>query len=121
MDKPGIIRARKENFAIVKAMRTLPGAFANIDDGREITVIIDQSKIDEKNVIEIQRDYKLITFDMVLEFSLVGFLAKISTALAEKKIPIFAVSAYSTDHILVHKDHLDKAIEKLQKLGFEVK
>ena len=99
-------------------MRTLPGAFANIDDGREITAIVDQAKL-SGDVIEVQKDYKLITFDMTLDFGLVGFLAKISKALAEEKIPIFVLSAYSTDHILVHKSQIEKAVEKLKKLGFE--
>ena len=35
----------------------------------------------------------------VLEFSLVGILAKISSILAEQGISIFAVSTYNTDYI----------------------
>jgi len=32
---------------------------------------------------------------MILPFGLVGFLAKVSKVLADEKIPIFAISAYS--------------------------
>jgi uncharacterized protein len=54
---------------------------------------------------------------MVLPFELVGFLAKVSQVLADEKISIFAISAYSTDHILVKKKDLEKAIKKLESLG----
>jgi len=118
MDKTGKIRARKENFAIIKAKKFLPETFACINDGKEITAIIEQAKINEKYVIDIQRDYKLLSFDMTLPFDLVGFIAKISKALAEEKIPIFVISGYSTDHILIHKKYIEKAKKKLKSLGF---
>lgn len=54
---------------------------------------------------------------MVLPFGLVGFLAKVSKVLVDEKISIFAISAYSTDHILVKKKDLEKAIKKLENLG----
>ena len=68
-----------------------------------------------------EKAYKLITFDMVLPFNLTGFLAKITTELAKEKIPIFAISAYSTDHILIKKRYLNKAVNRLKNLGFELK
>jgi len=78
---------------------------------------VEQSKYDEENVIKIEKDWKLLTFKMVLPFGLVGFLAKVSKVLADEKIPIFAISAYSTDHILVKEKYLAKAEEKLKELG----
>ncbi|GAH05008.1 unnamed protein product [marine sediment metagenome] len=92
-------------------------AFANIIDKNETTVIIEQSKYDDENVIEIEKDWKILTFDMVLPFELVGFLAKVSKVLADEKIPIFAISAYSTDHILVKEKNLTRAEKKLKELG----
>ena len=107
----------KETFAIIKAKKLYPNAFANIVDKNETTVIIEQSKYNDEDVIEIERDWKILTFDMVLPFGLVGFLAKVSKVLADEKIPIFAVSAYSTDHILVKEEDLSIAKEKLKELG----
>ena len=107
----------KETFAIIKAKKLYPNAFANIVDKNETTVIIEQSKYNDEDVIEIERDWKILTFDMVLPFGLVGFLAKVSKVLADEKIPIFAVSAYSTDHILVKEEDLAIAKEKLKELG----
>jgi hypothetical protein len=107
----------KETFAVVKSKKTYPVAFANIIDKNETTVIIDQSKFNEKDAVEIEKDWKILTFDMVLPFGLVGFMAKVSQALADEKISIFAISAYSTDHILVKEKDLNKTIKELENLG----
>jgi hypothetical protein len=110
----------KENFAIVKAKRSRPGAFANIIDRNEITSVIQQKKVKEKEVIEIEKDWKILTFDMVLPFGLVGFLATVSKALANEGISIYVISAYSTDHILVKQKDIVKAKKKLERLGCKV-
>jgi hypothetical protein len=111
----------KEKYAVVKSKKPLPNAFAFVKDKNEITMVIDQNKIINKDIIEIERDWKIITFDMTLPFNLVGFLAEISKALADENISVFVISAYSTDHILVKKRDLVKAIKKLKELGFEIK
>ena len=112
---------RKEIFAIVKAKKPVKNAFTNIIDNNEVSVILPQNKINKKNVIKADKNYKLLTFNMVLDFSLVGFIAKVSKALASEGIPIFVISAYSTDHVLIKKKYLEKAVKALTKLGFEVK
>jgi hypothetical protein len=65
-----------------------------------------------------EKDYRIITFDMILPFGLVGFLSRISKALADQNISILTVSAYSTDHILVKEKDLQTAIRTLGKIGF---
>ena len=110
----------KEDFVIIKAKKPVKNAFANIIDNNEVTVILPQNKIKEKNIISIDKNYKILTFDMLLPFSLVGFIAKVSKALASEGIPIFVISAYSTDHILIKKKYLGKAKKQLNKLGFKV-
>jgi hypothetical protein len=107
----------KENFAIVRAKRTHPDAFANIIDKNEITLVIEQEKVNEKEVIEIEKNWKILTFDMVLPFGLVGFLATVSKAFADEGISIYVISAYSTDHILIKEKDIIKAKKKLRKLG----
>jgi hypothetical protein len=113
----GKVHIWKGKYAIIKAKKTSPNAFANIIDKNEITVIVNQDKIDKESAIEIEKDWKILTFNMVLPFELVGFLAKISQALAEEKISIFTISAYSTDHILIKEQDLEKAKKRLLGLG----
>ena len=56
----------------------------------------------------------------VLDFSMVGVLAKISTLLAEQSISIFAVSTYNTDYLFTKAESFDPAIALLCKAGYTV-
>ena len=56
----------------------------------------------------------------VLDFSLVGILAKISGILAENRIGIFAVSTYNTDYILVKKEKFEEALQVLAEAGYTI-
>ena len=118
--KDGKIYVWEETFSVLKSKKAYPNAFASIIDKNETTVIIDQSKYDMDDVLEIESDWKIITFDMVLPFGLTGFLSRVSNILADEGISILAVSSYSTDHILVKEKDLLKTINQLENLGFRV-
>ncbi len=111
-----------KTYTIIKATKLLDSCFAMINDGREITLIMEQwsrqSDLFSKDIIDMDRDWRLITFDMELDFEIVGFIAKIAQALAKENISIFVISAYTTDHILIKQHNLDKTIEVLNTLGF---
>ena len=53
----------------------------------------------------------------ILDFSLVGILSKITTVLAENGIPVFAVSTYNTDYVLVKKENFLKSLALLAVSG----
>lgn len=53
-----------------------------------------------------------------LDFSLVGVIAKISSLLSESGIPVFVVSTYNTDYVLVKKENEAKTIEVLSGAGY---
>ena len=99
----------------------MQNAFAVVQDKNEITLIMEESMIERDSAIEINGAWKILTFDGVLPFDLVGFISKISTALAGEGVSIFVISAYSTDHILVKNKDLNKAIDSLKRLGFDIK
>lgn len=107
-------------YAIVKSSKVDLRAFANIVASKETTIVIDQTLINLDEAIEIEKEWKLLTFEMVLPFELVGFLSIISQALAKEKVSIFALSAYSTDHILVKEKDLEKALGALLELGCQI-
>jgi hypothetical protein len=54
----------------------------------------------------------------VLDFSLTGVLANISSVLAEAEISIFAISTYDTDYILVKSEKLQPARKVLLVSGY---
>ena len=116
----GRIIVRREVYAIIKAKASMPGALAVICDDNEISIVINQSKIQEEHVVEIDRDWRLLTFDMFLPLDMVGFLAKVLQVLADEGVNIFSLSAYSTDHILVKEKDIGKAIQSLEGVGFTV-
>jgi hypothetical protein len=60
--------------------------------------------------------YKLLTFDIVLDLSIVGFLSVVSAVLAEEGVSIYAISTYLRDHILVRKEDSPRAVAALRKL-----
>ncbi|HOW86406.1 MAG TPA: ACT domain-containing protein [Candidatus Aminicenantes bacterium] len=108
-------------YAIVKSKRALANSFAVIKDDRETTCIIEEAKLGSQKFLGFEGDWRLITFDMVLPLSLVGFLAAVSGALADAGVNIFSLSAYTTDHVFVKDQMLETAIKSLEKLGLAVR
>jgi hypothetical protein len=53
-----------------------------------------------------------------LNLTLTGILAELSDTLAKAGIPIFAISTYNTDYILVKTDKLKNAVTALKGSGY---
>ena len=64
--------------------------------------------------------WKAFRIQGVLDFSLIGILAKISALLAENGVGIFAVSTYNTDYILVKEPQFETALSVLARSGYEI-
>ena len=54
-----------------------------------------------------------------LGFELTGIVAGLATPLAEAGLPVFVVSTFDTDYLLVRSDRLEAAIEALRNAGHE--
>lgn len=70
----------------------------------------------------IQRDdgWRAFRIQGVLDFSLIGILAKIAAVLADNEISIFTVSTYNTDYVLIKKEKYQKALEVLKDSGYKI-
>lgn len=55
-----------------------------------------------------------------LDFTLAGVLASLLAPLADAGIPVFVVSTFDTDYLLVKEDRLDAAVNVLQSAGHSV-
>lgn len=64
--------------------------------------------------------WKCFRIQGVLDFSLVGILAKISALLAENGIGIFAISTYNTDYILTKAENFERALSVLHAAGYAI-
>lgn len=68
----------------------------------------------------VERDWRLLTVRGPFEFTLTGIMAALAGALAAAGVPLFAVSTYDTDHVLVKAADLDRAVVALRDAGHEV-
>ncbi|KAB1197997.1 MULTISPECIES: ACT domain-containing protein [Haloferax] len=116
----GTVTVSEETYTVYKTEHPESSAFATIRDENETTVVAEAGTVDDANVVESEDGWKRLTFEMVLPFELFGFLAAVATALAEEDISIFALSAYSTDHVLVKERDVPAATAKLEELGCRV-
>ncbi len=53
-------------------------------------------------------------------FSQTGVLLSFIEPLSNNGIPIFAISTYDTDYVLVSKEHIDRALDSLREAGHEL-
>ncbi len=118
--KHGRALIAKETYAIVKTRRVCAGAIVVVRDPYETTCVVEESRLRKAGYLGVEGGWRLITFDMVLPFSLIGFFARVSGALADAGVSLLAISAYSRDHVLVQNKDLDKAVKSLEKLGMSV-
>ena len=72
------------------------------------------------NTLERDDGWRAFRIQGVLDFSLIGILARLSGILAEHEIGIFAVSTYNTDYILVKEENFEEALSVLSLEGYEI-
>ena len=84
---------------------------------REISLVCRPRSVPAKTAAR-EDGWKAFRIEGVLDFSLVGVLARIATLLAQERISIFAVSTYDTDYILVKKERLAAALATLERHGY---
>lgn len=86
-------------------------------DAHEVTLLLDEIDFGTMRhalrSAKVERGFRLLTFDTVMDFSVVGFLATVATILAEVGVSIVALSSFSRDHILVKQDDLANALKAL--------
>lgn len=58
-------------------------------------------------------NWRMFQVDAQMDFGLVGILARIVTPLKDDSIPVFVVSTYDTDYVMVKDDKLTEAIKVL--------
>lgn len=91
--------------------------FAIIFDKHEVTLMLDEIDFGTmRHAVrdaKIERNFRLLTFEIVLNFNVVGFLAQVSRILAEAGISIVAVSAFSRDHLLIKQEDLARTLKVL--------
>lgn len=73
------------------------------------------------SVTEVQRGFRVFAVIGTLDFSVVGVIADLAKPLAAAGIPIFDISTYDTDYVLVRADRLEEAKSALEGAGFSLR
>ena len=72
-------------------------------------------------VISCEPGWKALKISGVLDFGMIGVIAKISNILAEAKIGIFVVSTFNTDYIFIKTESFDRAVEELIRESYNIR
>lgn len=70
------------------------------------------------NAYASETDWKALKISGVLDFSMVGVIAKISNILSNAEISIFVISTYNTDYILLKAAQFEKSVQLLKDNGY---
>lgn len=99
-----------------------PGAdspFLVFRDEREVTLLLDERDWERiRHLVrdaKIERGFRLVTLDIELPWSVVGYLARVTEILAASEIPVGALSSFSRDHLLIKQGDLGKALRVLSE------
>ena len=91
--------------------------FMIFKDAYEVTLVLDDQDLLNMRpglaAAKVATGYRLLTFETVLDLSVVGFLAAVSRILADAGVPILPISAFSRDHILIRQTDLASALKAL--------
>lgn len=103
--------------------------FSDVDLSRELTFtgttdeecsLVCPTDAVPANATEREDGWRAFRIQGVLDFSLVGILARVSGVLADANVGLFAVSTFNTDYILVKGENLARALAALGNAGFEI-
>lgn len=84
----------------------------------ELSVVCPEGSVPEDGRCE--GGWRALKLAGPFEFSEVGVLASVTTPLAEAGVPIFAISTFDTDYVLVKEERLDLAVAALRRRSHEV-
>jgi hypothetical protein len=83
----------------------------------ELSIVATEDRIPDGAHAE--RGWLAVQLEGPFPFSMTGVLASFIQPLAEAQIPIFAISTFNTDYVLIKRDDLDRATAALTAAGHE--
>ena len=84
----------------------------------ELSVVTAEDELPDAEAIE--RGWRGFRVRGPLAFDEVGILATLANTLSEAGVPIFALSTYNTDYVLVKENDLERAVQALENAGHEI-
>lgn len=115
-NKLKVVKMKKDNEVPEIVFNQNFYSITKTDD--ELSIVLNEDVNIQTDIVEY--NWRAIKIIGTLDFSLIGILSKISTILAQAKIPIFVISTYNTDYILLKADKLEDAINVLKQNEYQV-
>jgi uncharacterized protein len=122
---PGLILL-EERLAVCRLEPDAPvpawarGGFVSVTrTPEELSIVCAESALPE-DAPRAELGWRVLQVAGPLDFELTGILSSISQPLAEADVPLFALSTYDTDYVLVREPDLERAVEALEGAGHTV-
>jgi hypothetical protein len=97
---------------------TMQGVFFCVIRARdEVSVVCPEDLVPHR--VPAERGWATLKLEGPFPFDLTGVLAAFLDPLAEAKVPIFAISTFNTDYVLVKRENIARAVEALLAAGHE--
>jgi hypothetical protein len=93
--------------------------FYSITKTNEETSVV-AFQTDDAAGLKCSRDWRVLKIAGPLDFSLVGIVADVTSTLKDKNIPVFIISTYDTDYILIKQNDLIAGIIALEERGHNI-
>ena len=126
MNTRGTLRFRQLPglFAVCKLPASAPvpdcgGSFFSVTRTQdEVSLVCAQDFAPE--IAEVEKGWICFQLQGPFPFTMTGVLSSLLTPLAEASIPIFALSTYDTDYVLIKQEQREKAVSALIAAGHEL-
>jgi hypothetical protein len=96
---------RQSNSSLLSITRT----------DRELSIVIEESRVPDN--VRAERGFIALRIKGTLDFSIVGVLAKLTGALAAANVPVFVISTFETDVILIREGDQQRVVAALKSLA----
>jgi hypothetical protein len=109
-----------QSARVTRWLQTANSSFVGLLwDDLELSLMVEQKlwKSAPRTLVKVAASspaYRRVTFDVLLDFDMVGYLDLITRVLAANSIAVLAFSAFSRDHIFVQQVDFDRAWGILQ-------
>ena len=70
--------------------------------------------------VKSERGWRIFEIEGPFDFAATGILVSVAAPLAEAGVPIFAISTFDTDYVLVKQEHAENAVRALEAAGHRV-
>ena len=84
----------------------------------ELSIVCAEENVPDN--INSEKGWRMLRVAGQLDFQLTGILAQLTTVLADNNIPVFAISTYNTDYLLLRNEHFGRALEIFSRAGYQI-